>query len=146
MEQPNEETPAAEYPRGRGYGHDYMRGGEVFGGYGYSEREEYELPRGELASGTPQPAGDEADQKDADGSTAEPGAEARSDVPTGDGGAVPPRVDAGGAPVPHLEHVFGATSSRRHSRSYYVTQAQLQQRLYGPRRAPEDPDGTRSSG
>jgi hypothetical protein len=37
-----------EYPRGRGYGHDYMRGGEVFGGYGYSEREEYERRRGEL--------------------------------------------------------------------------------------------------
>jgi hypothetical protein len=25
-----------------------MRGGEVFGGYGYSDREEYERPRGEL--------------------------------------------------------------------------------------------------
>ena len=37
-----------DYPHGRGYGHDYMRGGEVFGGYGYSEREEYERPRGEL--------------------------------------------------------------------------------------------------
>ena len=37
-----------DYPRGRGYGHDYMRGGEVFGGYGYSEREEYERRRGEL--------------------------------------------------------------------------------------------------
>jgi hypothetical protein len=36
------------YPVGRGYGHDYMRGGEVFGGYGYSEREEYETPRGAL--------------------------------------------------------------------------------------------------
>ena len=43
------EGPAEQdYPHGRGYGHDYMRGGEVFGGYGYSEREEYELPRGEL--------------------------------------------------------------------------------------------------
>jgi hypothetical protein len=39
-----------DYPIGRGYGHDYMRGGEVFGGYGYSEREEYELPRGELTA------------------------------------------------------------------------------------------------
>ena len=47
--------PEAEYPHGRGYGHDYMRGGEVFGGYGYSEREEYEKPRGEL-----QMSGDEA--------------------------------------------------------------------------------------
>jgi hypothetical protein len=37
------------YPHGRGYGHDYMRGGEVLGGYGYAEREEYEKRRGELA-------------------------------------------------------------------------------------------------
>jgi hypothetical protein len=36
------------YPHGRGYGHDYMRGGEVLGGYGYAEREEYEKRRGEL--------------------------------------------------------------------------------------------------
>ncbi len=36
------------YPLGRGYGHDYMRGGEVLGGYGYSERPEYERRRGEL--------------------------------------------------------------------------------------------------
>ena len=35
------------YPHGRGYGHDYMRGGEVFGGYGYSQRPEYERRRGE---------------------------------------------------------------------------------------------------
>ena len=41
-----------DYPHGRGYGHDYMRGGEVFGGYGYSDREEYELPRGELSGDT----------------------------------------------------------------------------------------------
>ena len=38
------------YPHGRGYGHDYMRGGEVLGGYGYAEREEYEKRRGELIS------------------------------------------------------------------------------------------------
>ena len=45
--------PALEqYPHGRGYGHDYMRGGEVFGGYGYAAREEYALPRGELAQDT----------------------------------------------------------------------------------------------
>ncbi|HJQ21029.1 MAG TPA: hypothetical protein VJ867_11825 [Gemmatimonadaceae bacterium] len=37
-----------EYPHGRGYGHDYMRGGEVLGGYGYAEREEFQKPRGEL--------------------------------------------------------------------------------------------------
>ncbi len=38
------------YPLGRGYGHDYMRGGEVLGGYGYSERPEYARRRGELES------------------------------------------------------------------------------------------------
>jgi hypothetical protein len=37
------------YPHGRGYGHDYLRGGEIFGGYGYADRAEYALPRGELA-------------------------------------------------------------------------------------------------
>ena len=36
------------YPLGRGYGNDYMRGGEVLGGYGYSERVEYDKRRGEL--------------------------------------------------------------------------------------------------
>jgi hypothetical protein len=44
-----------EYPHGRGYGHDYMRGGEVLGGYGYSAREEYDKPRGDLKRGTIQP-------------------------------------------------------------------------------------------
>ena len=44
---------ANQYPHGRGYGNDYMRGGEVLGGYGYSEREEYSLPRGELAAEGP---------------------------------------------------------------------------------------------
>lgn len=44
----HEESSATDYPHGRGYGHDYMRGGEVFGGYGYSARDEYERPRGEL--------------------------------------------------------------------------------------------------
>ena len=37
------------YPHGRGYGHDYMRGGEVLGGYGYAEREEYAKRRGEIS-------------------------------------------------------------------------------------------------
>ena len=46
LNQPHD--PALEdYPHGRGYGHDYMRGGEVLGGYGYAEREEYEKRRGE---------------------------------------------------------------------------------------------------
>ena len=43
-----QESEAAKYPHGRGYGHDYMRGGEVFGGYGYSERDEYARTRGEI--------------------------------------------------------------------------------------------------
>jgi hypothetical protein len=44
-----QQEPAEDgYPIGRGYGHDYMRGGEVFGGYGYSERQDYERRRGEL--------------------------------------------------------------------------------------------------
>ncbi len=44
----NEDPVNKQYPHGRGYGHDYMRGGEVLGGYGYADREEYELPRGAL--------------------------------------------------------------------------------------------------
>jgi hypothetical protein len=44
----SEEAALVNYPHGRGYGHDYMRGGEVLGGYGYAEREEYSKPRGEL--------------------------------------------------------------------------------------------------
>jgi hypothetical protein len=36
-----------QYPHGRGYGHDYMRGGEVLGGYGYATRDEYQASRGE---------------------------------------------------------------------------------------------------
>jgi hypothetical protein len=48
MHQEQEPSKDQMYPIGRGYGHDYMRGGEVLGGYGYSAREEYEKPRGEL--------------------------------------------------------------------------------------------------
>lgn len=47
------EPDAGQYPHGRGYGNDYMRGGEVLGGYGYSAREEYSLPRGELVADAP---------------------------------------------------------------------------------------------
>ena len=43
-----EQPPEEQYPHGRGYGHDYMRGGEVGDGYGYAAREEYERPRGEM--------------------------------------------------------------------------------------------------
>jgi hypothetical protein len=44
----SEEASLENYPHGRGYGHDYMRGGEVLGGYGYAERDEYSKARGEL--------------------------------------------------------------------------------------------------
>jgi hypothetical protein len=44
----SEDPAQKDYPHGRGYGHDYMRGGEVFGGYGYSDRHEYDTPRGAL--------------------------------------------------------------------------------------------------
>jgi hypothetical protein len=43
-----DEAALINYPHGRGYGHDYMRGGEVLGGYGYAERDEYSKARGEL--------------------------------------------------------------------------------------------------
>ena len=41
----------AHYPHGRGYGNDYMRGGEVLGGYGYANRDEYAKRRGDLKEG-----------------------------------------------------------------------------------------------
>ena len=43
-----DEAAIENYPHGRGYGHDYMRGGEVLGGYGYAERDEYTKIRGAL--------------------------------------------------------------------------------------------------
>ena len=52
MEQRDQQSASENtYPIGRGYGHDYMRGGEVFGGYGYSERAEYARRRGEADGG-----------------------------------------------------------------------------------------------
>jgi hypothetical protein len=58
-----------QYPHGRGYGHDYMRGGEVLGGYGYSTRDEYAVPRGELGDELPQDArGDDTSQSEPDSS------------------------------------------------------------------------------
>ena len=55
-----------QYPHGRGYGHDYMRGGEVLGGYGYAARAEYALPRGELAQSASEGRDDEPrDEPDA---------------------------------------------------------------------------------
>ena len=50
----NDEASLENYPHGRGYGHDYMRGGEVLGGYGYAERDEYSKARGELTGGESQ--------------------------------------------------------------------------------------------
>jgi hypothetical protein len=44
----HDQETASQYPHGRGYGHDYMRGGEVLGGYGYADREDYAKRRGEL--------------------------------------------------------------------------------------------------
>ena len=71
MEQRDQQS---DYPHGRGYGHDYMRGGEVFGGYGYSERPEYARRRGESDGGYGVPdsgerrrASDSIDSEDADG-------------------------------------------------------------------------------
>jgi hypothetical protein len=48
----HDEASLENYPHGRGYGHDYMRGGEVLGGYGYAERDEYDKTRGELTGRT----------------------------------------------------------------------------------------------
>jgi hypothetical protein len=129
----NEDTNPTSYPLGRGYGHDYMRGGEVFGGYGYREREDYARTRGgditdpadaELGEGAAVAALREQAGAHA-GATEEP-----------DGGAATDQVDdAPNPPVPHLEQTYGDTGRAwRHSRSYYVTQAQLQQRIYGPQR------------
>ena len=66
----HEEASLENYPHGRGYGHDYMRGGEVLGGYGYAERDEYDKSRGELMStststdGAYQLSPEESDQAD----------------------------------------------------------------------------------
>ena len=57
-----------QYPHGRGYGHDYMRGGEVLGGYGYAERDEYMRPRGELGAAPIGGASEEVADEGLDGS------------------------------------------------------------------------------
>jgi hypothetical protein len=53
------------YPTGRGYGNDYMRGGEVFGGYGYSNRPEYERRRGDMSSDPERRRADARNREDA---------------------------------------------------------------------------------
>lgn len=174
------ESKEKDYPRGRGYGNDYMRGGEVFGGYGYQKRADYDRPRGdgkrEQDTGGTAGDGEDAesdfapldppdgkDSLEADGDDAgvrfpqderaggwdvphdfveDPDAPAREAVdptdPTtpprskSEPGAASPATQSGtDAPEPIIEHTFGDTGGNRfHSRSYYVTQAQLQQRLY----------------
>jgi hypothetical protein len=53
-----QQEPARDnYPHGRGYGHDYMRGGEVLDGYGYSSRPEYARRRGDADEATDDEAG-----------------------------------------------------------------------------------------
>jgi len=54
-EQDTSEVPPPRYPVGRGYGHDLMRGGEVFGGYGYADRPEYEQRRGDRQANRSEP-------------------------------------------------------------------------------------------
>lgn len=60
----NQERPSNAYPTGRGYGNDYMRGGEVFGGYGYSSRPEYSQRRGDTAEHAIQQHSSDADQEE----------------------------------------------------------------------------------
>ncbi len=139
MEQHEEANPT-HYPLGRGYGHDYMRGGEVFGGYGYREREDYARTRGgdvvEVSElGTTENGGDPANRSSEANTD-----DTNSSLTTRDG----KRYDQADAPVPGLEHTYGdAGNGWRHSRSYYVTQAQLQQRFYGPNRVAAGPYGDR---
>lgn len=165
MEQQHDEPNEEEYPRGRGYGHDYMRGGEVFGGYGYSERDEYGRPRGEMLGERREPGVEGAPHEDerfddesverfpqderAGGweipSDLEDDAHRAAPSPETEPAAEPAdwddieRLEGRGvgadAPVPKIEHTYGDTGgNRQHSRSYYVTQAQLQQRLYSTAR------------
>lgn len=141
------ESKGEQYPCGRGYGHDYMRGGEVFGGYGYQERDAYGRPRGTLGlgdagEGDAAPHAVPADDGMPSETIAPNGAiELPQDEQAGhwpvphdlDDDVAARPTDVGeptDAPVPQIEHTFGDTGGNRmHSRSYYVTQAQLQQRV-----------------
>jgi hypothetical protein len=137
-----------------------LRGGEVLGGYGYEQRPDYARPRGEVkaerrsSSGDSEPpefseGGDSADdepeerfpQDERAGGWEVPhdlnggGKRAAPSSKPGEGddaaNAAGPDVGAG-APVPEIEQTYGDSGGNLfHSRSYYVTQAQLQQRLYG---------------
>ena len=169
------ESKDKSYPRGRGYGNDYMRGGEVFGGYGYKERADYDRPRGagdrDGEQDTNTEEGDDDDrplarrpdsegedgwdgveplerfpqderaggwdvphdvveepERASDGTAASP---EHSPLENAEPGSDSPASQAGAdAPEPTIEHTFGDTGgTRSHSRSYYVTQAQLQHRV-----------------
>ena len=131
MEQ--DETNPKHYPLGRGYGNDYMRGGEVFGGYGYRDREEYLRTRG---GDLPDVADEDLAERlgDAPNGLENDGKRSKGIAMFNETQANIPLEDSD-APVPGIEHTYGSPSgSGRHSRSYYVTQAQLQQRFYGPGR------------
>ncbi|HEU5185324.1 MAG TPA: BON domain-containing protein [Gemmatimonadaceae bacterium] len=135
MEQ-RDEAGRTEYPLGRGYGHDYMRGGEVLGGYGYAAREEYDRPRGAQHGDHPRgPAPEDPTHTAVDAAAGgwreEPGMfEAAQTVENA------PEVDP---TQPRIPHLYGGQGVLRHSRSFYVTQAQLQGRIYGPRRYARGP-------
>jgi hypothetical protein len=130
MEQHEESNPI-HYPLGRGYGHDYMRGGEVFGGYGYREREDYARTRGGTTFDDNEIELDETQsvsQPRDDYPSRDTFLNARSLDDTHPDSNLADRQDA---PVPQLEHSFGDIGNGwRHSRSYYVTQAQLQARQF----------------
>jgi hypothetical protein len=158
MEQ-HDESQGAGYPRGRGYGNDYLRGGEVLGGYGYDQRADYARPRGEQQSERRSGSGDVERPEFSEGGDAADDEEERFpqderaggwEIPhdlNGEGRRAAPSSEPGegddaanaagpdigaGAPVPEIEHTYGASGGNLfHSRSYYVTQAQLQQRFYG---------------
>src|SRR5918999_5731475 len=119
------------YPHGRGYGHDYMRGGEVLGGYGYAAREEYDRPRGAHRGEHPQGPAPEEDDLPQDAAAGawrdEPGMFEATQAIDGE----PPEVDL---TQPRIPHLYGGQGGLRHSRRFFVTQAQLQARIYGPQR------------
>lgn len=69
MAQQEEPRNRSSYPTGRGYGHDYMRGGEVLGGYGYSARDEYDRTRGELSQEGPAVGSERRDPQDSAGAS-----------------------------------------------------------------------------
>ncbi|MGQ0715642.1 MAG: BON domain-containing protein [Gemmatimonadaceae bacterium] len=135
MEQRDDEAGRTEYPLGRGYGHDYMRGGEVLGGYGYASREEYDRPRGARHGEHPRGPAPDVDHLPQDATAGawrdEPGMFEATDPP-----GEPPAVDL---TQPRIPHLYGGQGVLRHSRSFYVTQAQLQGRIYGPQRYARGP-------